>query len=233
MKIALTVCVAVLVLLGACGGDAPDPAAVTEEYREKRDAMPRDGDEALEWLLEGNTRFTQDRPRQFHEGLRRRTMLSEGQHPFAVVLGCADSRVPPELVFDAGLGDLFVIRVAGNVVSEDEAGSIEYAVDHLDVRLVLVLGHERCGAVTAALGATEGEAEELSRLLGRVKPALRGIDPALPREERIRLGVEANVRQSMERLLDIVEREADEVPPGLRIVGAVYELESGSARLLE
>ncbi len=233
MKFAPMLCVVALVLLDACGGNPPDPVAETEEYWEKRDAMPRDGDEALEWLLDGNARFAQDRPREFQEGLRRRAMLSEGQHPFAIVLGCADSRVPPELVFDTGLGDLFVIRVAGNVASDDEAGSIEYAVDHLDVRLVLVLGHERCGAVTAALGAAEGEAEELSRLLEQVRPALRGIDPALPLDERIRLGVEANVRHSMEQLHDIIEREADEVPAGLRVVGAVYDLETGRVRLLE
>ncbi len=195
--------------------------------------MPRDGDEALEWLLEGNARFSQDRPRQLREGLRRRAMLLEGQQPFASVLGCADSRVPPEILFDTGLGDLFVIRVAGNVASEDEAGSIAYAVDHLDVRLILVLGHERCGAVTAALGEPEGEAEELSRLLEQVKPALRDIDPALPLDERIRLGVEANVRHSVERLEDIIAREVGEAPAGLRVVGAVYELETGRVRLLE
>ena len=136
-------------------------------------------------------------------------------------------------MFDTGLGDLFVIRVAGNVAAEDEAGSIEYAVDHLDVRLVLVLGHERCGAVTAALGGSEGEAEELVRLLEQVKPALHGIDPALPGEERVRLGVEANVRHSVGRLQEIIDREAGGAPAGLRIVGAVYELETGRVRLLE
>jgi carbonic anhydrase len=197
--------------------------------------MPRDGDEALEWLLEGNARFANDEPLHLHEGLRRRAMLTEGQHPAAVVLGCADSRVPPELLFDAGLGDLFVVRVAGNVVSDDEAGSIEYAVDHLDVPLVLVLGHEGCGAVTAALGAGGGEAQEFTHLLERLKPALSGIDPGLPAKQRIHLGVEANVRHSVARLRQIVEREgrSQEIPPGLRIVGGVYELETGRVRLLE
>ena len=226
-------CAVGVVLLGACGGEVSDRVAQETENPAQRDARPRDGDEALEWLLEGNARFARDEPLHGHEGLRRRAMLSGSQHPFAAVLGCADSRVPPELVFDQGLGDLFVIRVAGNVVAEDEAGSIEYATDHLDVRLVLVLGHEGCGAVTAALGAADGEAEELTHLLDRVKPALRGIDPALPLDEQVRLGVEANVRRAVQQLSEIAERESEAAPPGLRIVGAVYELESGRVRVLE
>lgn len=231
MPIARSLCTAALLLVGACGGSSDELAGETGE----RDAMPRDGDEALEWLLEGNARFANDEPLHVHEGLRRRAMLTGSQHPAAVVLGCADSRVPPELLFDAGLGDLFVVRVAGNVVADDEAGSIEYAVDHLDVPLVLVLGHEGCGAVTAALSAGEDAAEELSRLLERLKPALAGVDPGLPTPERIHLGVEANVRHSVSRLRQIVEREgrSQQIPPGLRIVGGVYELETGRVRLLE
>jgi carbonic anhydrase len=212
---------AILLLLAGCG---EGPAT--------RDLAPRDGDEALRLLLAGNARFAEDRPRHPHEGLRRRAGVAEGQHPAAVVLGCADSRVPPELIFDAGLGDLFVVRVAGNVVEGDEAGSIAYAVDHLGVRLVLVLGHEKCGAVTAALGAAEGETPELLRLLDRLRPALEDVDPTLSEEERIRLGVEANVRYAVEQLRDIAARYPDD-PAGVRIVGGVYELESGRVRLLD
>jgi carbonic anhydrase len=236
MRFSPLVCIAILLLQGACGGGAQHPDLESEEYWEQRDAMPRDGDEALDLLLEGNARFAEDRPLQIHEGVRRRAMLTEGQYPAAVILGCADSRVPPELLFDTGLGDLFVVRVAGNVASVDEAGSIEYAVEHLHVPLVMVLGHERCGAVTAALGATEGEAEELSRLLESMKPALRDIDPELPMEERVRLGVEANVRYSVKQLREIVEREKDRpgtLPPGFQIVGGVYEFETGRVRLLD
>ncbi|MGI9591456.1 MAG: carbonic anhydrase [Myxococcota bacterium] len=231
MKIAWVLWIAALVLQAGCGEEARDRVPVQGVAR---DAMPKDGNEALQWLLEGNARFAEDRTQHLHEGLRRRAQLVEGQHPAAVVLGCADSRVPPELVFDAGLGDLFVVRVAGNLADDDEAGSIEYAVDHLDVPLVLVLGHEGCGAVTAALGATEGEAQELSRLLESMKPALREIDPTLPMEERVRLGVDANVRHSVARLQAIVEREGGAKPaPGFRIVGGVYELDSGRVRLLD
>jgi carbonic anhydrase len=235
VKLRWMICIAALLPLGGCGEKVQDRVAGSSEDWEQRDVVPAGGDEALELLLEGNTRFVEERPRHSHEGVRRRAMLAAGQHPAAVILGCADSRVPPELVFDAGLGDLFVVRVAGNVASEDEAGSIEYAVEHLDAPLVLVLGHEKCGAVTAALGATEGEVEELSHLLEYLKPALRDIDPALPLDERVHLGVEANVRHSVKQLNAILEREGggEAAPPGFRIVGGVYELESGRVRLLE
>jgi len=160
-------------------------------------------------------------------------MLSEGQHPFGIVLGCADSRVAPELVFDHGLGDLFVIRVAGNVVAEDEAGSIEYALQHLGVPLLVVLGHDNCGAVTAALGAHEDEPGELVSLLRRILPALGGIDPSLPMQERIRLGVEANVRQSVAQLRAIQDRLGQSAAERTLIVGAVYDLETGRVRAVE
>lgn len=195
--------------------------------------MPEDGAQALEWLLEGNRRFVEGRPRHDFESQRRRMMLTEGQHPFGVVLGCADSRVPPELIFDFGLGDLFVIRVAGNVVADDEAGSIEYAIAHLDVPLVLVLGHEGCGAVTAALGKHGNEVAELDGLLRMIQPAVADIDPSLPEASRIHLGVEANVRQSVKRLLEIAEREARPDEERVLVVGAVYELDTGNVRVLE
>ncbi|MDJ0851911.1 MAG: carbonic anhydrase [Myxococcota bacterium] len=229
MRSSSLACLAAVPLLAACGGEdrQTSPAA------EQQDAMPRDGDEALEWLLEGNERFIAGRPQHPNEELHRRARLGKGQRPFAAVLGCSDSRVPPELIFDYGLGDLFVIRVAGNVVADDEAGSLEYAADHLEVPLVLVLGHEGCGAVTAAFGTKRGEGAELVRLLARLEPGLAEIDPALPLEERVRLGVEANVRNSVEQLRAIAERDFEEVAPELRIVGAIYELETGRVRVLD
>jgi carbonic anhydrase len=197
------------------------------------DERPKDGIEALQWLLDGNARFVAGTPRHEHQSGERRAELVGGQQPWGIVLGCADSRVPPELIFDFGLGDLFVIRVAGNVVSDEEAGSIEYAVKHLGVRLVMVLGHEACGAVTAALGPTEGEIEELVRLLDRIRPAVADIDPALPEEERVRLGVEANVMQSLQRLREIAAREGEAIGGETLFVGAIYDLETGKVRLLE
>jgi carbonic anhydrase len=131
------------------------------------------------------------------------------------------------------LGDLFVIRVAGNVVAEDEAGSIEYALVHLHVPLLVVLGHEDCGAVTAALSAHEAEPRELVTLLRRIVPAVEDIDPSLPMEERIRLGVEANVRQSVARLRAIQDRIHQPESEKTLIVGAIYELGTGKVRILE
>jgi carbonic anhydrase len=234
---AITLVLLVTLTLGACcahvsedPNPVPDPEPVV---REDKDLRPRDGEEALEWLLAGNHRFWDGHPRHDHESMRRVAKLEEGQHPFAVVLGCADSRVTPELVFDHGLGDLFVIRVAGNVVADDEAGSIEYAVLHLDTPLVVVLGHEGCGAVTAALHAVDHEPEELQTLVKRILPALDGIPPDLPEEERVHLGVEANVRQSVRRLREIVERERDSAEQPALIVGAIYEIGSGRVRVLD
>ena len=227
---------AATLLFLACSSTPRDPNPVPDPepvVGESTDLRPTSGEEALQWLLAGNHRFWDGHPRHDHESMRRVAMLGEGQHPFAIVLGCADSRVTPELVFDHGLGDLFVIRVAGNVVAEDEAGSAEYALAHLHVPLLIVLGHEDCGAVTAALQAHEGAPEELITLLDRIAPALEGIDPALPTRERVRLGVEANVRQSVRQLRDIQDRAVQPQEERSLIVGAVYELRTGRVRILE
>ena len=189
-------------------------------------------DQALATLLEGNARFVAGTPQHGHQEIARRAKLEAGQAPCAVVLTCSDSRVVPELLFDIGLGDLFVIRVAGNVVENDEAGSIEYAVEHLDVPLVIVLGHESCGAVTAALGDTSDDFGELERLLARLEPSLRTVDRTLPRREQIHAGVEANVHRSTQRLRDLLAA-GGHVPDGLQVLPAVYELGTGRVRLLD
>jgi len=234
--LALQILVAVLaglLLLGSCTPDPPESEPERIVSEEERDRFPEDGEQALKRLLDGNRRFVNGEPRHDYASQRRRMMLTEGQHPFGLVLGCSDSRVPPELIFDFGLGDLFVIRVAGNVVDNDEAGSVEYAIVHLDVPLILVLGHEGCGAVTAALGMVEGEVTELQGLLRQIHPALVDIDPSLPSEQRIHLGVEANVRQSVRQLLDIADREDRPDDERVLVVGAVYELDTGMVRILE
>ena len=186
---------------------------------------------ALELLMEGNERFVAGTPQHDHETIARRMKLTEGQAPCAVVLTCADSRVVPELIFDVGLGDVFVIRVAGNVVAEDEAGSIEYAVEHLDVPLVIVLGHESCGAVTAALSAEPDEFDELTRLLERLRPSLQGIDRSRPKADQIHAGVETNAQRSTRQLRQLLS--GHNVPGDLQVVPAVYELGSGRVRLLD
>ncbi|MCL4842466.1 MAG: carbonic anhydrase [Bryobacteraceae bacterium] len=128
--------------------------------------------QALKRLMDGNERYVQHKEQ--HPDLsfeRRRQIDEEGQHPYAVILGCADSRVPPELIFDEGLGDLFVIRDAGNVVDDDVLGSIEYAVEHLGVQLVVVLGHEKCGAVTAAIQSDKAPGH-IQKVIDSILPAI-------------------------------------------------------------
>ncbi|MFO0888125.1 MAG: carbonic anhydrase [Isosphaeraceae bacterium] len=200
------------------------------------DSRPGGAAEALDALKAGNRRFAGQKPRHAHQAADWRAHLVGGQQPFATILACSDSRVPPELVFDQGFGDLFVIRVAGNVVADDVVGSIGYALRHLKTRLVVVMGHEGCGAVTAALEAIDGKGAEprfIAKLLSLITPGLRNLDPKLTGTTRVNAGVEANVRSSMEHLAglpgarDFIENQQ------CRLVGAVYELGTGRVRFLD
>jgi carbonic anhydrase len=191
-------------------------------------------DDALARLISGNERFVSGRARPRPSGPA--AELVAGQRPFATILGCSDSRVPPELLFDAGFGDLFVIRVAGNVMLPAVMGSIQYAGVHLRTPLFMILGHEGCGAVTAALTALRQGAVEKSRiqiLLESIKPGLEAIPADTPPEELLRRGVEENVRWSMRQLLETPEGRARLAEGQLKLVGAVYELASGRVRLLD
>ena len=129
---------------------------------------------ALQLLKDGNARYMEDHMEHPHEGSERRVELSIAQHPFAIILGCADSRVIPELIFDQGVGDLFVIRLAGNVADDAVIASIEYAIEHLGTRLVVVLGHENCGAVKAAVNH-ETSTGKINSLLYYIEPALNSV----------------------------------------------------------
>lgn len=193
--------------------------------------------QALERLREGNRRFVSGvRSLDTLMSGTRRDELVAGQEPFAVILGCSDSRVPVEIVFDQGLGDLFVIRVAGNVVAASQIGSIEFAAEKFGTRLVVVLGHTRCGAVQATLEELQRPSETQSRnlrsIVDRIRPSVQGLlatelrrDPdALTRE-----AVRANVRVAANQLRhgsDILEQliRSD----GLVVVGAEYALETGT-----
>jgi carbonic anhydrase len=191
-------------------------------------------DEALERLIAGNERFVagQERP-TVHADLL--TGLAKGQQPFATIIGCSDSRVPPELVFDAGLGDLFIVRVAGNVISPEVMGSMQYAAVHLHTPLFVVLGHEGCGAVQAALAALrEGvqEREHITLLLDRILPGLADVDASLPAEAQMQAAVEANVRWMLHQIRDTPEGRARMKEGILRLEGAVYELTTGRVRFL-
>ena len=165
-----------------------------------------------------------------------RKRLIGGQAPFATILGCSDSRVPPELLFDQGFGDLFVIRVAGNVIDTDVVGSIEYGVDHLKTKLVLVMGHEGCGAVTAALQADSDlkkEPNEIRALVGKIKPATNEVDRELPFEKQLNLSVAANVRKSVKELQAVADLALAEKESRTKIVGCVYEIKSGLVKMLD
>ena len=192
-------------------------------------------DEALARLVSGNKRFVAGRARFPTVQKEVLASLAKGQRPYATILGCSDSRVPPELVFDAGFGELFIIRVAGNVISPEVAGSMHYAGVHLKTPLFVVLGHEGCGAVQAALASMHQGKRERARialLLKRIVPGLKGVDAHLPPEAQMRAAVEANVRWSMQQVLDSPEGKARQAEGVLKFVGAVYELTTGRVRFL-
>lgn len=194
-----------------------------------------DADAARLALLEGNRRFVEGKVLHAHQAADWRAHLTAGQHPFATIVSCSDSRVPPELVFDQGFGDLFVIRVAGNVIDADVIGSIDYAVQHLRTPLVVVMGHEGCGAVTAALKAMDGQSDEdryIAGLLHHIIPGLSVIDRSLRGDLRINAAVEANVRHSLTLLQRIPEGRAALQQQRFRLEGAVYELDTGVVRFL-
>ncbi len=200
-----------------------------------QEPSPTDASEALARLKAGNARFAEGKTRHAHEGADWRKQLIAAQNPFATILGCSDSRVPTELVFDQGFGDLFVIRVAGNVIDTDVVGSIQYAVRHLKTRLLVVLGHEGCGAVTATLAAIDGTAHEprfVEALAKRIEPGLVGLDPSLTGDARLSAAVEANVRWSEKQLASIDEGKKALEEKAVMLVGAVYDLKTGRVRFL-
>ena len=192
--------------------------------------------EALERLKAGNLRFVSEvRGDDALTSRSRRIELTAGQEPFAIILGCSDSRVPAELVFDQGLGDLFVIRVAGNIVAPSQVGSVEFAASLFNTRLVVVLGHSQCGAVQATLAELQQTVEHQSRnlrsIVDRVRPAVEGLlstelrhDPAALMRHAVRANIRASVdhlRHGSEILEELIQNE------GVRVVGAEYSLETG------
>lgn len=200
---------------------------------------PASVDEALAALMEGNQRFVKGESVHPHESADYRASLAKDQHPFATVLTCSDSRVTPVLIFDQGIGDLFVIRVAGNVVDEDVAGSIEYAVDHLGAKLLVILGHENCGAVTAAYHAfvakdlNKREPHEIESLLLHIQPALEKVDRGKTVDDQIASAVESNVRVAVQSLLRLPDVQQAQAKGLVKIVGAIYSVRTGAVRLLD
>jgi carbonic anhydrase len=196
--------------------------------------------EALELLREGNRRFVDDlrNPESLHA---RRIELAAGQAPFAAILGCSDSRVPVEIVFDQGLGDLFVIRVAGNIVAPSQIGSIEFAADRFGTRLVVVLGHSNCGAVATTLQQLGSPRERQSRnvraIVDLVRPAVESLLTSELKDNLPALmhqAVRANIRASVRNL-----RHGSEIVrhliqnDGLLVVGAEYSLDTGEVEFFD
>jgi carbonic anhydrase len=193
-------------------------------------------DEALQRLIDGNERFLQGKAHL--PGLTRETLaeLARGQHPFATILGCSDSRVPPEWIFDAGLGELFVVRVAGNVLSLEVAGSLQYAGVHLKTPLLVVLGHEGCGAIQAALETMHKGVQHRSRirlLVDSLLPGLAELDPHLPPSAQLAQAVERNVRWTVRTIIESPEGQARVAEGRVKFVGAIYEIETGRVRFLD
>jgi carbonic anhydrase len=182
-------------------------------------------DKTLQKLIDGNKRYVSARPIHPNQGKERREEVVKGQHPFAVVVGCSDSRVPPEIIFDQGLGDLFTIRVAGNIVDDVALGSIEYAVGHLDTKLIIVLGHGKCGAVSATVQGGEAHGH-IGSIVNAILPALeqaKGRSGDLI-ENTIRANVELVVSQiqSSKPILASLVQESK-----IQVIGAYYNMDNG------
>jgi carbonic anhydrase len=200
------------------------------------DARPADASLALTRLKEGNARFVSGHLRHAHQAANWREHLEGSQQPFATILACSDSRVPPELVFDQGFGDLFVIRVAGNIIATDVLGSLQYATRHLHTPLVVVMGHESCGAVTAAVDALAGRAKEpryIAALVAAIEPGLKGLPAELEGADRVHAAVEANVRWSMGQLAALPESQLALKRKRPSLVGAVYHIAKGTVHFLD
>jgi carbonic anhydrase len=179
-------------------------------------------DAALAKLKEGNARFVSSKVSAGKPTAARRAETAQAQHPFAIILGCADSRTAPEIIFDQNIGDLFVVRNAGNLVDDHALGSIEYGVEHLGARLIVVLGHQRCGAVTAALASDTAP--------GHVQSVVRDIQPAVQATkgkpgDATDLAIAENARLMAEKIR--ADAQLGDLAKEVRIISAVYDLDSG------
>ncbi|MCW3062193.1 MAG: mtcA2 [Capsulimonas sp.] len=225
MRKLLTVCVVAALTAGA-----PSAFAAKAEGAHAS-AATLSPDAVWHTLAAGNLRFVVGHPAHPHQTVLRREELAKAQHPIAIIVGCSDSRVPPELVFDQGLGDLFIVRVAGNVVDDAALGSIEYGVEHLGATLIVVLGHEKCGAVSAAISSPHAP--------GHVDALVQAIQPAVhvARTEKGDL-VDNAVRENVKRVVLELNNSkpilAEFVHSGhLKIAGARYDLDTGHVEIVK
>ena len=224
-KAHLAFCVALVTLVGmnqfarAADPNHPDQPSVAPA-------------EAISKLKEGNGRYTSGSLQHPGQTTERRKELANVQHPFATIISCSDSRVPPEIVFDQGLGDLFIVRVAGNVINDEGLGSVEYSVDHLGTRLILVLGHQSCGAVKAAREtiAAKGKAPgHIESLVTAIKPAVEATA-----KDDLETTVKANVKNVVRALRSSTPILKAEVDSGkIQVVGGYYSLDTGAVTFLD
>ena len=222
-------CVTLLVLTaGVISGSqvayASDPAHADQAIVPPAEAISR--------LKDGNSRYTNGNQQHPRQSTKQRVELIKNQHPFAIVVGCADSRVPPEIVFDQGLGDLFVLRVAGNVIDDHSLGSIEYAVDHLAVRLIVVLGHQSCGAVKAAKDTIAAKTEAPAH----IQSLVTAIQPAV--EATVHGDLETTVKANVKDVVQALRSSTPVLKPNvdsgeLRVLGAYYSLDTGAVSFLD
>lgn len=224
---------AMMAVAGACVGSAGGPEPRHSTPVTTNASTP---DTAILWLKEGNARFASGSPENPNLSPERLAEVADnGQHPFAIILTCADSRIPVERVFDRGVGDLFVVRVAGNVSDTDEVGTIEYGVGHLHSPLVVVMGHTGCGAVTAVVSGAEMHGA-VAKLVDNIIPAAEWVKktrPELKGDDLIGAVVEANVWRSIDDLLTASDEARELVRDNkLKVVGAVYDIKSGQVRWL-
>ncbi len=224
-KTQFTSCFIVISLLGATQfAHAADPA--------HSDQPPVAAAEAISKLKEGNGRYTSGNLQHPGQTAERRNELAKTQHPFATIVSCSDSRVPPEIVFDQGLGDLFIVRVAGNVINDEGLGSVEYSVDHLGTRLILVLGHQSCGAVKAAREtiAAKGKAPgHIESLVTAIKPAVEATA-----KDDLDATIKANVKNVVQALRSSTPILKAKVDSGdVQVIGGYYALDTGAVTFLE
>jgi carbonic anhydrase len=216
--------------------DAVKRGATMEEIAKLRDPIARTPQEALHALKTGNARFFSGQARRPELSAVERRAQILGQTPFAVVLGCSDSRVPTEIIFDQSLGSLFITRVAGNIIEMGTTGSIEYAVEHLKTHLVVVMGHEGCGAVKAALLPASDRAREtpsIQALLNQIAPSVSGIPKIRDEKAKMREAVIANVRQQVANVKKQPVIQAATASNKIAVVGAYYEITSGAVDFFE
>ena len=224
------------VLAGCAGGARSAPELSTgTQIPSTTEAPVADGKQALERLMAGNARFVAAQDQDLDEGIARRVAVSKGQHPFATILGCVDSRVPIELVFDQGLGDLVVVRSAGGALDQSVTGSIEFGIAELHTPLLLVLGHQRCGAVDATIKALDADlrtsqTKGLDYLVDTLAPAVRQVTGKPG--DRLTNAVQANVAFVLTKL-----RQSPVIGPlersgKLRLAAAYYELDTGKVVML-